>query len=254
VRLIVICLALLSLSVVAQAQTGAPAAIETPVPEKRVAPPTESSPPAPAPKQAPASRSTGSSATAAASQTQSGLRSLQRFFTEVNRYTAFFTQVVLEDGRKPIQESKGRFWIERPNKFRWNYESPKQQIVSDGERLWIYDEELKQVTVRSLKQGLLDTPAMLLAGRGRIEDQFTVKDLGPENNIAWVQLLPKRKDSGVDEVRLGFESGRLKVFELFDGLGQTTRYTLHSGLENQPIDPSRFTFTPPPGTDVVGEQ
>lgn len=249
-----ICLALLMVATVAYAETGSPSAIETPVPEKPVAPPTDSSKSAPTPKQAPAGRPAAAGTATTSSTANSGLRSLHRFFNEVNRYTAFFTQVVLEDGRRPIQESKGRLWIERPNKFRWNYESPKQQIVSDGERLWIYDEELKQVTVRPLKQGLLDTPAMLLAGRGRVEDQFTVKDLGTENSIAWVQLLPKRKDSGVDEVRLGFESGRLKVFELLDALGQTTRYTLHSGLENQPIDPSRFTFTPPPGTDVVGEQ
>lgn len=192
---------------------------------------------------------------AAAAEVPGGVPSLHRFFAEINRYTAFFTQVVLDDAGKPLQESKGRLWIERPNKFRWNYESPaKQQIVSDGERLWVYDEELKQVTVRSLKQGLLDTPAMLLAGRGRVEDRFTVKDLGVENRLAWVQLLPKSKDSGIEEVRLGFENGRLKTFELRDGLGQTTRYTLNSGLENQPIDPNRFTFTPPPGVDVVGEQ
>lgn len=245
-RYTAVCLALL-IATVAHAETGSPSVIETPVPEKPVTPPTDAA------KQAPAGRSTAPATATTSSTANSGLRSLHRFFNEVNRYTAFFNQVVLEDGRKPIQESKGRLWIERPNKFRWNYESPKQQIVSDGERLWIYDEELKQVTIRSLKQGLLDTPAMLLAGRGRVEDQFTVKDLGTENGIAWVQLLPKRKDSGIDDVRIGFESGRLKVFELLDGLGQITRYTLHSGLENQPIDPSRFTFTPPPGTDVVGE-
>ncbi len=125
--------------------------------------------------------------------------------------------------------------------------------MSDGDKLWVYDEDLKQVTVRSLKQGLLDTPAMLLAGKGRVEDQFEVKGAGSENNLEWVQLLPKRKDGGIDQVRLGFEHGRLKALELLDGLGQTTRYTLNSGVENQPIDPSRFTFTPPPGVDVVGD-
>ena len=191
---------------------------------------------------------------AGAAEKSNGPQGLHRFYAEVNRYTASFTQVVLDDSRKPVQESKGRLWIERPNKFRWNYESPaKQQIVSDGTRLWIYDEDLKQVTVRALKQGLLDTPAMLLAGRGRIEDQFDVKDAGSENNLDWVQLVPKKKDGGIDQVRLGFEHGRLKVLELLDGLGQTTRYTLNSGLENQPIDPNRFSFTPPAGVDVVGD-
>lgn len=185
----------------------------------------------------------------------SGIESLQRFFNEIERYTSHFNQVVVDESGKPIQESKGRLWIERPNKFRWNYETPyKQQIVSDGEKLWVYDEDLKQVTVRPLKEGLLETPAALLAGKGRVEQRFNVNDAGIENNLAWVELTPKGKDSGFERVRLGFERGRLRMFELFDALGQTTRYTLHSGLENQPIDPARFTFTPPPGADVVGEQ
>lgn len=195
------------------------------------------------------------SALSTAADAPTSVQSLHRFFAEVNRYTSPFTQTLLDDAGKSVQEAKGRLWIERPNKFRWNYDSPsKQQIVSDGEKLFVYDEDLRQVTVRSLKQGLLDTPAMLLAGRGRVEDQFTVKDLGSENGLEWVQLLPKRKDSGIEQVRLGFERGRLKSFEITDGLGQTTRYVLHSGLENQPIDPSRFSFTAPPGVDVVGDQ
>lgn len=194
-------------------------------------------------------------ALAAAVALANGLQSLFRFFNEVNRFTAQFTQVVVDDAGKPVQESRGRFWIERPNKFRWNYDAPsKQQIVSDGERLWVYDEDLRQVTVRPLKQGLLDTPAMLLAGRGRIEDQFVVKDAGTENNLDWVLLVPKRKDTGVERVRLGFEHNRLAAFEIVDGLGQTTRYTLRDAVENIPIDPNRFKFTPPPGVDVVGEQ
>lgn len=191
----------------------------------------------------------------AAAPAPGSLESLQRFFADVKRYTAFFNQTVFDETGKPVQEAKGRLWIERPNKFRWNYEAPaKQQIVSDGERLWVYDEDLRQVTVRSLQQGLLDTPAMLLAGKGRVEDQFDVKDMGTQNGLEWAELLPKRKDTGIEAVRLGFERGRLKAIELVDSLGQTTRYMLHSGLENQPIDPSRFTFTPPPGVDVVGEQ
>ena len=184
----------------------------------------------------------------------SATQSLQRFFAQVNRYTAQFQQTQIDDAGKPVQESTGRLWIERPNKFRWNYDAPtKQQIVSDGERLWVYDEDLKQVTVRALKQGLLDTPAMLLAGRGRIEDQFAVKDIGTQNGLEWVELLPKNKDSGVERVRIGFNDGRIAAFDLLDGLGQTTRYTLRDALENQPIDPNRFKFTPSPGVDVVGE-
>lgn len=192
--------------------------------------------------------------TAAPATPPTAVQSLGRFFNEIRSYTASFQQVVLDESKQPLQESKGRLWIERPGKFRWNYETPyKQQIVGDGERLWIYDEDLQQVTVKPLDRALLDTPAMLLSGKGRLEDQFTVKDLGTDKNMEWVQLLPKRKDSGFEEVRLGFEHGKFKVFELRDGLGQTTRYTLRNAQENVTIEPARFTFTPPKGADVVGQ-
>jgi outer membrane lipoprotein carrier protein len=184
-----------------------------------------------------------------------GVESLQRFFGDVSRFTAQFDQLLIDETGATIQESKGRLWIERPNKFRWDYETPyKQQIIGDGEKLWVYDEDLKQATVRSLKGGLLDTPAVLLAGQGRLNDQFQVRDDGVKNNLAWVELTPKNKDSGFEKVRLAFDNGRLREIELMDGLGQMTRYTLSGAVENKPIGAARFTFTPPPDVDVVGER
>src|SRR3989344_455842 len=104
---------------------------------------------------------------ATSDSSKSGTDSLRRFFNEVNSFSARFSQVVLDERLSPIQESSCTLWIERPNKFRWDYEKPyKQQIVADGKRLWVYDIGLQQVTVRPLSGGLGDTPAMLLAGAG----------------------------------------------------------------------------------------
>jgi len=145
-------------------------------------------------------------------------------------------------------------WIERPNKFRWDYEKPyQQQIVADGKRLWVYDAGLQQVTVRTLTGGLGDTPAMLLAGRGRLEDNFIIKPLSPQNDIEWVQLTPKRKDSGYEDIRIGFVLGKLRALEMVDGFGHATRVTFESSRENPRIESTRFSFTPPEGVDVVGE-
>lgn len=179
---------------------------------------------------------------------------LRRFFREVNTFSARFNQVVLDERQSPIQESSGTLWIERPNKFRWDYEKPyKQRIVADGERLWVYDVGLQQVSVRRLSGGLGDTPAMLLAGRGRLEDNFTIRPLGAQNDIEWVQLSPRRKDSGYEDIRIGFALGKLRVLEMVDGFGQVTRVTFQSSRENPRIEPDRFSFTPPEGVDVVGE-
>lgn len=179
---------------------------------------------------------------------------LRHFFKEVNSFSARFSQVVLDERLSPIQESSGTLWIERPNKFRWDYEKPyKQLIVADGKRLWVYDIGLQQVSVRPLSGGLGDTPAMLLAGRGRLEDNFTIKALSAQNDIEWVQLTPKRKDSGYEDIRIGFVQGKLRVLEMVDGFGQLTRVTFQSSRENPQIEPNRFSFTPPEGVDVVGE-
>lgn len=180
--------------------------------------------------------------------------SLKRFFAEAQTYQARFNQVVLDESLNVIQESSGTLWIERPDKFRWDYDLPfKQQIVADGSRIWIYDPELKQATVRPLTGGLGDTPAMLLAGRGKLEANFTVKSLGAQGKLAWAQLIPKRKDGGFEDIRIGFEQGRLRMLEMVDGFGQTTRVTLQAPKENRKIDAAKFRFTPPKGVDVVGE-
>jgi outer membrane lipoprotein carrier protein len=190
----------------------------------------------------------------AADTPPSAVDSLRRFFREVNSFSARFTQVVLDERLSPIQESSGTLWIERPNKFRWDYEKPYQQrLVADGERLWVYDVGLQQVSVRPLSGGMGDTPAMLLAGRGRLEDNFTIKPLSAQNDIEWVQLSPRRKDSGYEDIRIGFARDKLHVLEMVDGFGQLTRVTFRSPRENPRIEPKLFSFTPPEGVDVVGE-
>jgi outer membrane lipoprotein carrier protein len=180
--------------------------------------------------------------------------SLRRFFSEVHSYNARFSQVVLDESLNTIQESSGTLWIARPDRFRWDYDAPfRQQIVADGNRIWVYDQELKQVTVRPLTGGLGDTPAMLLAGRGKLDENFTIKSLGAQGKLEWAQLTPKRKDGGFEEIRIGFERGRLRMLEMVDSFGQTTRVTLQAPRENAKIDTAKFSFTPPKGVDVVGE-
>ena len=180
--------------------------------------------------------------------------SLRRFFNEVHSYSARFDQVVLDEALNIIQESSGRLWITRPNKFRWDYDKPfKQVIVGDGKKIWVYDEELQQVTVHAMTGGLGDTPAVLLAGRGRLDDNFVVKKLGTQGKLEWIQLLPRRKDGGFEDIRIGFEKGKLRVLEMIDAFGQTTRITLGAGKENVRIDTAKYVFKPPQGVDVVGD-
>lgn len=180
---------------------------------------------------------------------------LDHFFQDVQTYSARFQQVVLDEGFNPIEESSGSVTIKRPGRFRWDYEPPDEtRIISNGDKVWIYDVALEQVTVRSYTEALGNTPAALLAGGAEISEAFDVTDLGKVNGpLHWVRMVPKREDVGFEDIRIGFEEGRLRVMELVDGLGQTTRITMTDGVENQDVPDSRFHFTPPPDADVIDE-
>jgi outer membrane lipoprotein carrier protein len=177
---------------------------------------------------------------------------LDRFFNDVLTFKASFNQVVLDEALNPIQESSGTLYLQRPNKFRWDYDQPfKQHIVSDGKQIWVYDVELQQVTVRKMDGALGNTPAILLAGKGKLGDNFQVKVLGKQGTLEWVKMIPKNKDGGFEDIRVGFEKGKIRKLEMIDSFGQITRIDLRNNRENKRINKSKFRFTPPKGVDVV---
>ncbi len=179
---------------------------------------------------------------------------LQRFLNETRTLKADFAQVVVaRSGRKP-QQSSGSVVIARPGKLRWDIQKPYPQlVVGDGEKIWIYDSELKQVTVRPAGQAISGSPAALLAGRNDLEKNFTLAEAGESEGMNWVEATPKSGDSGFERVRLGFAGADLQAMELHDSFGQTTHIRF-SKLERNPALPaSVFKFMPPAGVDVVGE-
>jgi len=191
-------------------------------------------------------------ATGAAAQT--GPDGLKRFFSDVNTYSAQFDQVVLDDQLNVVEESGGQMWISRPGRFRWNYTPPVlQEIVSDGKKVWLYDIDLEQVTVRDLTKAVGRTPAILLAGKDDISNSYDIRDLGVQGSIAWVGLKPTYPDAHFEDVRIGFENNQIRVMELVDGLGQTTRIALRDAVENPDVSNSMFDFKAPSGVDVIDE-
>ncbi len=194
------------------------------------------------------------SSMSAAAIASPGLDSLKFFFEQVKTFEAAFGQVVLDESLESIDDGKGKVWIKRPGLFRWDYEPPEaQEIVGDGERIWIYDIELEQVTVRDQNETLGNTPAILLAGGGDLERDYTIVDIGTQGRFDWVNLIPKDGESGFTEVRIGFEDNRLRLMELVDNLGQRTRMSFIDLKENKPIPDSAFTFAPPQGVDIIDE-
>jgi outer membrane lipoprotein carrier protein len=165
-----------------------------------------------------------------------------------------FEQKIFDSNHKLLQESRGVLAFSRPGKFRWTYVKPYAQlIVGDGSKVWIYDEDLKQVTVKKLDQALGSTPAALLAGNNEAMRSFSLSDKGIKDGVEWLEALPRDKESNFERIRMGFGSSGLRVMELVDSFGQTTILRFNSLERNPRLSPGLFRFSPPKGVDVIGD-
>lgn len=189
-----------------------------------------------------------------------GRKQLDHFMSAVSSLQASFQQTVYSENGAIKQEVSGDFYMQRPGKFRWDYTRPYEQvIVADGEKLWIYDKDLDQVTVRLQKQAIGDTPALLLGGKVDLTRNFTISEpaaMNPEQNTApegihWVLLTPHQEESGFLALRIAFRGNRIAVMELDDNFGQKTVLEFSEVKENTPVEPGLFRFTPPQGVDLV---
>ena len=177
------------------------------------------------------------------------------YLATLSTLTADFVQVVQDKQGQVTERASGTLSISRPNRFRWDYQQPyAQTIVADGRKLWLYDPDLEQVTVRSLEQGLGATPAMLLSGSGKVGDAFLAGPIEQQQGLTWYRLSPKQKGSDFERVSLGFDSrNELAAMELVDKLRQTTTIEFSRVKRGAALADSLFRFVPPNGADVIGE-
>ncbi|MGH8480536.1 MAG: outer membrane lipoprotein chaperone LolA [Gammaproteobacteria bacterium] len=182
---------------------------------------------------------------------------LDEFLKGLVSLKARFEQVLLDEEGVERERSRGTFYLSRPGRFRWDYESPYQQsIVADGRRVYVYDKDLEQVTVKPLQKALGSTPALLLGEEVNLEENFVVSRGTPAEGLVWLELGPKdaraaRESGGYAQIRLGFAGPRLKRMDLRDNLNQTTRIEFKNAERNPKLDPALFTFTAPEGVDVL---
>lgn len=181
-----------------------------------------------------------------------GTESLERFYEFVKTYSAEFEQIVLDETLNIVETSTGKMWLQRPGKFRWNYDgSYPKEILSDGQKFWNYDVDLKIVQVAELTDALGETPASFLVGDGNIKANYELAEIGPQGDATWVALIPKSKESPFEYVRLGFRDSEMSVLELVDGLGQTTRISMSNIKINRSIKSSLFDLDVPEDVDIV---
>jgi outer membrane lipoprotein carrier protein len=180
--------------------------------------------------------------------------SLKALLNETTTAKATFAQTVFDKNGKTLQRSTGTMAFSRPGRFRWEYNKPyEQSIVGDGTRLWIYDKDLNQVTVRKLDRALGASPAALLAGSNEIEKTYALKAIGNEHGLDWLEAVPKAQDTAFERIRMGFAKTGLDTMELRDQFGQTTLIKFGDLQRNVKIPAENFAFTPPKGAAVISE-
>ena len=176
---------------------------------------------------------------------------LREFVRDVKSGRATFTQTVTPADGARQKVSSGSFEFLRPNRFRFAYTKPFEQlIVADGLKVWIHDPDLNQVSSRRLGQALGSTPAALLAGAS-LDQDFTLAAAPSQDGLDWVVATPKARDTALQSMRVGFRGRQLAAVEIRDGLGQRSMLRFEGFAANAELTPERFRFTPPAGADLI---
>jgi len=178
---------------------------------------------------------------------------LEKFLSKTRTLQADFNQTLRTHDGEVLQQSEGEFYLNRPGKFRWNYSAPYEQIiVSDGERIWIYDVDLQQVTVQKQDAGLPTTPMALLEDSFKLHQSFHVSPLDEHEGVYRLKLVSKTKESDFGEIVVGLDDKGLRFMQLHDQFEQVTDIVFSDINTNTKLADDIFEFIPPEGVDVFG--
>ena len=191
---------------------------------------------------------------AATAADEVAVQRLTELLNQAQTITARFSQLTLDGSGTQLQETTGQLALKRPGLFRWHTDAPMEQLlVSNGEKVWLYDPDLEQVTIQTLDQRLTHTPALLLSGDvSKIQENFDISHNEGGNVVDFI-LKPKSKDTLFDSLRLSFRNSVLNDMQLIDSIGQRTNILFLSVKMNEPQDDAQFTFEIPAGADVIQE-
>ncbi|MGM0783261.1 MAG: outer membrane lipoprotein chaperone LolA [Pseudomonadota bacterium] len=183
-----------------------------------------------------------------------GAERLTAILEPLESYQASFEQLILDGSGERLQETRGRMWLSRPGRFRWEVDAPYEQVVvSDGEEVSLYDPDLEQVTVQALDQRVTHTPALLLSGStSELTESYQVSYRQRDGADSFT-LVPKAADTLFEELEMTFRDRRLSFLQMTDSMGQETAIEFNDVEMNASIDSARFELEVPDGVDVIRE-
>lgn len=179
---------------------------------------------------------------------------LDAFATDLHSLTGHFSQSLTDANGQAGQTSSGTLALEAPRQFRWDTVAPyKQTIVADGSRVWMYDPELEQATVRVQSTEEAHSPLTVLTDVKQLDRNFKVTEQGERDGLVWLRLTSTGKDPQFDHADLGFDANGLARMTFRDQLGSTTDIRFSNWQRNVALPAGSFTFVPPKGADVIGD-
>ena len=178
--------------------------------------------------------------------------SLDVFLDGLETFSADFEQQLIGSSGEVLETSQGSVQLRRPGMFSWSYREPyTQEIISDGKSLWVYEEDLEQVTISDASAAVEDTPALIFSGRYNIDDHYVVHELEDDAGLAWLELTPRNIESQYRALRLAFAGAELSGMILFDSLGQTLLISFENTRRNPDLGRELFRFIPAGNIDVI---
>ncbi len=178
---------------------------------------------------------------------------MEVFSKDLKSVTADFSQTVTDANGEKGDVSHGTLALQAPRQFRWETKQPYEQtIVADGQRVWVYDHDLAQVSVRSQSGEEAHSPLTVLTNLGELDAQFTASESGERDGLAWLKLVPKAKEPEFEYAELGLSATTLDRMIFKDQLGNTTEMRFEHWKRNPSVPADTFKFTPPKGVDVIG--
>jgi outer membrane lipoprotein carrier protein len=189
-----------------------------------------------------------------AAPAQTARAQLDRFSDGLETLHATFEQQVVGSDGEAVDRSSGEVWLSRPRLFRWEYGGDfPELVVADGKNIWIYDEQLEQVTVKDQSQVAVDSPLTLLTDPGRLDAKFDVNEAGESDQWQLLELRPKDSNADFERILLGLRDDSLRLMVMEDAFGLRTEITFGVIQRNPELDSGLFTFEPPESADVIGE-
>lgn len=194
-------------------------------------------------------------AAATAHAQEAPVERLKKALQAISSLQAGFSQMTYDELGNVDHRGTGTFYLQKPGKFRWDYKEPfRQEVVTNGGKVWFYDADLAQVTVKKMDAAIGSTPALLLTGDVSVMDNFTLENQGENEGLSWVRLVPKNEDSGFKYITVGLEKDHIAGMELADNFGNLTRIYFQDIKTGVKLDPALFDFKPPPGVDVFEDK